>query len=303
MQTGTSRPSARTRFTTWMPSRSGIVTSRTTTAGPDALICSSASRPPAAVETAKPSRRSARSRACRTEASSSTTRTSGSALRASTPPMMRRPDRERVLDLLDVDLQTIRQRLREPVAPLLVLRLVLLAELVERRLQLGLVDAQLLGERGGVRPAAAARATRAATAGATRTARVHLVERRLQLVLGHAELLRQRRQELVTIGAGTGALVRAGLLQGRANLGSAHAELLGQCRRDVAHVIARAPRALRPQLVERRLDLRLIDAQLAGQAGRKPVARVTGRRLLVLPDVLERRLEVRGGNAELVGQV
>jgi hypothetical protein len=80
MQTGTSTPSARRRRTTATPSRSGIVTSSTMTAGGFFATAASAALPPAAVSTAKPSSASARSRACRTGASSSTTRTSGSAV-------------------------------------------------------------------------------------------------------------------------------------------------------------------------------------------------------------------------------
>src|SRR4051812_41127925 len=51
MHTGTSSPSARMRLTTETPSRSGIVTSSTTTAGGRSARAVSASRPPAAVDT------------------------------------------------------------------------------------------------------------------------------------------------------------------------------------------------------------------------------------------------------------
>src|SRR3954447_2431539 len=128
-----------------MPSRSGIVTSSTTTAGGRASSASSASRPPAAVETAKPSRRSARWRACLTDASSSTTRTSGSFLR-STPPMMRRLGRKRVLHLVDAYAELLGQRRGELVTALLVLGLLFLLDLVERGVHLRLVDAELVGQ-------------------------------------------------------------------------------------------------------------------------------------------------------------
>src|SRR4051794_18399856 len=75
---GRSLPCARRRLITSTPSRSGIVTSSRTTAGWSRAISSSASRPPAAVRMAKPSRRRARSRASRIAASSSTTSTAGS---------------------------------------------------------------------------------------------------------------------------------------------------------------------------------------------------------------------------------
>src|SRR5204863_228917 len=63
MHTGTSTPSARRRRTTLTLSRSGIVTSRITAAGGIRPTASSASSPPAAVATAKPSRLRARWRA------------------------------------------------------------------------------------------------------------------------------------------------------------------------------------------------------------------------------------------------
>ena len=125
-------PPARRRLTTVTPSRSGIVTSRTMTAGGRWATASSASRPPAAVDTAKPSRRSARSRACRTEASSSTTRTSGSGVaEARAPPR---------------------------------------AEVLQRVLDLRLVELERLGERGGERRRASARDRPRARRGATSSA-------------------------------------------------------------------------------------------------------------------------------------
>ena len=60
------------------PSRSGIATSSTITAGGRCAIAASASRPPAAVPDGEALERSARSREWRTEASSSTTSTRGS---------------------------------------------------------------------------------------------------------------------------------------------------------------------------------------------------------------------------------
>src|SRR4051812_15291877 len=118
MQTGTSSPSARSRRTTEIPSRSGIVTSRTMTAGGRCATATSASWPPAAVDTAKPSRRSARSRAWRTDASSSTTRTRGWVLwvllEAGAGEVV-----ERVLDLVLGHVQALGQRGGELVALLL----------------------------------------------------------------------------------------------------------------------------------------------------------------------------------------
>src|SRR4051794_5911617 len=79
---GRSLPCARRRLITSTPSRSGMVTSRRMSAGWSRAISSSASRPPAAVRMAKPSRRRARSRASRIAASSSTTSTAGSVMGA-----------------------------------------------------------------------------------------------------------------------------------------------------------------------------------------------------------------------------
>src|SRR4051812_6413611 len=138
MQTGTSMPPARRRRTTVTPSRSGIVTSRTMTAGGRWATASSASRPPAAVATAKPSRRNARSRAARTDASSSTTRTRGSGVAMA--PSLGSEVLERGLDLGLVELEALGQRGGERVAHLLLLRLVAGAQLVEGGLDLGLGD-------------------------------------------------------------------------------------------------------------------------------------------------------------------
>src|SRR3954470_2184872 len=145
MQTGTSMPSPRSRRTTLTPSSPGIITSRTMTEGGRCASAASASCPSAAVDTAKPSSRSARSRACLTVASSSTTRTSGS-LRT-TPPMMRlRPDG--VLDLGLGDAELVGQLGDERVALGRVLLLERGADLLDRRAQPGLAHAQRLGERG-----------------------------------------------------------------------------------------------------------------------------------------------------------
>src|SRR5918993_5854431 len=155
MQTGTSMPPARRRRTTETPSRWGIVTSRTMTAGGRCATASSASRPPAAVDTAKPSRRSARSRADRTDASSSTTRTWGwvpvTAARLGMPmePPLGHEVLERGLDLGLVELEALGERGGEGVAALLVLGLVGGAQRLEGGLDLVFGDPERLGERGG----------------------------------------------------------------------------------------------------------------------------------------------------------
>src|SRR3954471_2694257 len=144
MQTGTSMPSPRSRRSTLTPSRSGIVTSSTITAGGRRAIAARASRPPAAVSTAKPSRRRARSRACRIVASSSTTRTSGSgAVRTKPPP---RQGAQRVLHLGLVHVELLRQRGDEGLALRLEVLLHLGPQLVERRAQLRGRHAELGGE-------------------------------------------------------------------------------------------------------------------------------------------------------------
>src|SRR5687768_7255028 len=144
MQTGTSMPPARRRRTTETPSRSGIVTSRTMTAGGRCATASSASRPPAAVDTAKPSRRKARSRAVRTDASSSTTRTSGSRSGVAMAPSLGCEVLERGLDLGLVELEALGQQGGERVALLLVLGLVGRAQLLQGGLDLGLRDPERL---------------------------------------------------------------------------------------------------------------------------------------------------------------
>src|SRR5437763_14925948 len=155
MQTGTSTPSARRRRTTVTPSRSGMVTSRTTAEGGLRPMASRASTPPAAVATAKPSRRRARSRACRTVASSSTTRTRGSRavtrrhLSASLRLLPRRHlhfGRKGVLHLLDRDAQLVRQLGREPVPARVHLGLQLRAHLPEGDVQVAGLHAERLGE-------------------------------------------------------------------------------------------------------------------------------------------------------------
>src|SRR3954454_22645209 len=192
MQTGTSIPSPRRRRTTLTPSSPGIITSRTMTEGGRCATAASASCPSAAVDTAKPSSRSARSRACLTVASSSTTRTSGS-LRT-TPPMMRlRPDG--VLDLRLGDAELARELRDERVA----LGVLLLLEHGPDRLECGAqlcrADPQLLGERGaggaeggpavvaGTRPRPPGPGAPGPRSGP------HRVERGTQLGLGDADLL------------------------------------------------------------------------------------------------------------------
>src|SRR4051794_22993374 len=161
MQTGTSMPSPRRRRTTLTPSSPGIITSSTITDGGRCATAASASWPSAAVETAKPSRRSARSRACLTVASSSTTRTSGS-LRT-TPPMMRL-HADGGLDLRLGDPQLGGQLGDERVALGPVPLLDRGPDLLERGAELGLAHAQRLGERGaaGAVVVAATRAPRPA---------------------------------------------------------------------------------------------------------------------------------------------
>src|SRR5829696_2524910 len=175
MQTGTSTPAPRSRRTTLTPSSPGIITSRTMTAGGRWATASSAARPSAAVDTAKPSRRSARSRACLTVASSSTTRTSGS-LRT-TPPMMR-PVADDLLDLGLGDAELGGELLDALGAPRVVLLLQLVPEVLERGDELALADAERLGESGG----AGALAPRPAA-----VVRPQVVERGAELRLAHAD--------------------------------------------------------------------------------------------------------------------
>src|SRR3954471_23032996 len=163
MQTGTSMPSPRRRRTTLTPSSPGIITSRTMTEGGRCATAASASCPSAAVDTAKPSRRSARSRACLTVASSSTTRTSGS-LRT-TPPMMRLGS-DGSLDLRLGEAELGGQPRDERVPLGLVLLLERGADVLQRRAQLGRGDPERLGEGGAARARAAEAAAEAAgTAG------------------------------------------------------------------------------------------------------------------------------------------
>ena len=211
-------PSPRSRRTTLTPSRPGIITSSTITAGGRCATAARASRPSAAVVTAKPSRRSARSRACLTVASSSTTRTSGS-LRT-TPPMMRpRPDDVLHLGLGDAELGG--QLGDEGVALGLVLLVEIAADLLQRGAQLGLGDAELLGDlRDGRTDAAADVVTEAGAAEAPAGSQV--VEGRAELVLADAELLRE-----VGEGGLAGAAIGAGLqrVERGADLGRVDAEL------------------------------------------------------------------------------
>src|SRR4051812_11023583 len=213
MHTGTSTPPARRRRTTETPSRSGIVTSRTMTAGGRTATDSSASWPPAAVDTAKPSRRSARSRAARTESSSSTTRTSGSGVPMSFP------------------------RVREG---------------VERRLDPGFVEAELLGQRRGE--------LRLALLVLGRVVPVELVERRPDLGGAQPEGLGERRRSVVAALRPTRAEVFAQGAEGLLELGRGDADRVGQRRPPVA-ALPGLGRALRAELVEARLDLGLRDAE------------------------------------------
>src|SRR5436190_8357883 len=240
MQTGTSIPPARSRRTTVTPSRSGIVTSRTMTAGGRRATASSASLPPAAVDTAKPSRRSARSRACRTDASSSTTRTRGSGV------AMRSELLERGLDLRHVEIELGGQLRRELVAQLRELVLMLVLELVKGGLHLGGAQAERLGERGG--------------AGAFPLGMVLLevllegVERLLELGLRDAERVLE-----IGLAIRSGAALRAQLVERRADLGRVDAELGRERGRDVLAAVPLAP--LRAHRVERGLQLRLGHAE------------------------------------------
>src|SRR4051812_40881027 len=247
MQTGTSIPPARSRRTTETPSRSGIVTSRTMTAGGWRATASSASLPPAAVATAKPSRRSARSRACRTEASSSTTRTRGSGV------AMRSELLERGLDLGRVDVQPGGQLRREGVLELPVVRLVARAQLVEGALDLARAQAELLRERGGHLVVALGAALA-----------LERAERLLELRLGDADRLGE-----------IGGAVRAAAvaLERLLDLGGAHAELRGQRLGDIGVLSALAAR--RAELLQRRIELGPGDPEGGREAGQL-VAAVEG---------------------------
>src|SRR5215203_5069050 len=189
MHTGTSMPPARSRRTTETPSRSGIVTSRTMTAGGRWATASSASRPPAAVETAKPSRRSARSRACRTDASSSTTRTRGSGVAMQSS--LGRKVLERRLHLRLVELEALRERGGERIAHALVLGLVGRMELLEGGLDLVGRDAEGLGELGG--------AVLAALGTVVSEVLAQRPEGGLELGLGDADRLREVRSAVLPL--------------------------------------------------------------------------------------------------------
>src|SRR3954453_4275966 len=137
-------PSPRRRRTTLTPSSPGIITSRTMTEGGRCATAASASCPSGPGAAAKPWSRRARSRACLTVASSSTTRTSGS-LRT-TPPMMRlRPDGGLDLRLRHAELGG--ELGDERVALGLLLLLEREADLLHGGLQLRRGDAERLGER------------------------------------------------------------------------------------------------------------------------------------------------------------
>src|SRR5215211_6937877 len=239
MQTGTSMPPARKRRTTETPSRSGIVTSRTMTAGGRCATASSASRPPAAVDTAKPSTRSARSRADRTDASSSTTRTWGSLWPVVMFPSLGSEVLERGLHLGLVELEALGERGGERVAQLLVLGLVGGAQLLEGGLDLVLGDPERLGERGG-----------AVSLVVLAEVVAQVVERLAQLGLGDAERLGER-------GAAVAAVrLVVCLLQRGADLGGADAELLGERAREPVVALA-ALAALRAQRAEGVAQLRV----------------------------------------------
>src|SRR5215211_3026868 len=212
MQTGTSMPPARKRRTTETPSRSGIVTSRTMTAGGRCATASSASRPPAAVDTAKPSTRSARSRADRTDASSSTTRTWGSLWPVVMFPSLGSEVLERGLHLGLVELEALGERGGERVAHLLVLGLAGLAQLLEGGLDLVLGDPERLGERG--------RAVGLALVVVLREVVAQVLERLAQLRLGDPERLRERRPAV--------AATVVCLVERRPDLGDPDAEFPGQ---------------------------------------------------------------------------
>src|SRR5215212_1028293 len=275
MQTGTSIPPARRRRTTVTPSRSGIVTSRTMTAGGWRATDSSASLPPAAVATAKPSRRSARSRACRTDASSSTTRTRGSGV------PMRSELLERGLDLGHVDVELRGELGCERVLELLVLGLVALAELVERSLDLAGREAELLREGG--REVAFAPI-------------VLLAELVLERLEGGVERGLRDADGLRDVLLGGATSVER--VEGGLDLGGAHAELRREPGSDVVVALA----AIRMDLPERGVELGLRDAERGGEAGQLVLPPHVGLGELAL-DLPQRRLERRGGHAELGGEV
>src|SRR4051812_38583222 len=305
MQTGVSMPSLRRRLTTLTPSRRGIVTSRTITAGGFWATAASASMPSAAVATAKPSRRNARSRACRTVASSSTTRTRGS-LRT-TPTMMA----EGVDDGVDLrlrDAELLGEIGRETVDRLVALGLQVVPDALQRGLELGPAHAEVLGERAELLVTRAA-AVEAGLAGSRTRTRPQALQRVAELRLGHADLGGER--------AEVGRAGRAGLVLGverRADLRLCGAELgrelLGE---HVAHVAATAVAlelapalAVAGALVERALDLGLGDAELLGERVRERVAEVVDPALAVVAQVLQRGEELVLRDAELlrgVGEV
>src|SRR5438132_5282504 len=311
MHTGTSTPSARRRRTTVTPSRSGIVTSRTTAEGGMRPMASRASTPPAAVATAKPSRRRARSRACRTGASSSTTRTRGSRavtrrhLSTSLRLLPRRRvhfRRQRVLHLLDGDAQLVRQLGCEPLPTRLHLRLELRAHLVEGRAHVARLHAERLGQlveehrrRTGLEakpeagPAAGRRAAGRRAAG--RRTEPGAAARRTEpgaaaLEEAHARVSARR------TGKRWGAAhrpTRTNLLERGTELGLVDAELAGQGAEEVWG----------PHRVERALHLGRVDAERAREPSGERVAPCSVSRPMLRLKLGQGVLDPRERQAEL----
>src|SRR3954454_17193750 len=275
MHTGTSTPSPRSRRSTLTPSRSGIVTSRTMTAGGWRATASSASCPPAAVSTAKPSSRRARSRACRIVASSSTTRTSGSGVAVARSEPRPGEGAQRVLHLRLVEVELVGQGGRERVAARLELLLGVRAQLVERGAELGGRHAELGRERVERRAAVALAAVR--TQGAQRVA---------QLRRADAELLGEG------VEARAVALV-AHLLERRVDLRLVKSERLGEVGAELG--------VFGLEVAESRLDLGDGNVERVGELGGHLVARVL-LGLELVPDAAQRVAQRGGRDAELVGQ-
>src|SRR4051794_8192387 len=275
MQTGTSMPSPRRRRSTLTPSRSGIVTSSTITAGGRRATASSASRPPAAVSTAKPSSRRARSRACRIVASSSTTRTSGSGVAVARSEPRPAEGAQRVLHLGLVEVELLRQRGDEGVAAGLELLHGVRAQRLERVAQLGRGHAELGGQRVERRATVALAAVRAQ--GAQRVA---------QLRRADAELLGEGVEaRAVALGAH--------LLERRVDLRLVKSERLGEVGAELG--------VLGLEVAEGRLDLGDGNVERVGELGGHLVARVL-LGLELVPDAAQRVAQRGGRDAELVGQ-
>src|SRR3954447_17086133 len=275
MQTGTSTPSPRSRRRTLTPSRSGIVTSRTITAGGRRATASSASRPPAAVSTAKPSSRRARSRASRIVASSSTTRTSGSGVPATRSEPRPGEGAERVLHLGPVEVELGRERGDERVVARLELLLGVRAQRVERLAQLGGGHAELGRERVERRPAVTIAAVRAQRA-----------QRVAQLGGADAELLGERSE--------VGALPLVAQLGERGiDLRLVDAERLGEVGAELG--------VLGLHGAHRGLDLVDGDVERVRELLRHLVARVL-LGLELVADAAQRVAQCGRRDAELVGQ-